>query len=389
MIEVLCVGSAHAIFVSLFIFSKETKTLSDKLLSVWMLFLAMPMISRALSPDMLDISIPFTNLNFVYPLTFGPFLYLYTQSLVGNWSKLKRVDFIHFLPFILTVFYSLLTSEMMGFPHTEEVANHSVYMSFVGVSVVISLIGYSGLVIWKLGKHYTDVFNHFSLLSSRITLRWLTWVTAGFVVTYSLPLIDSIISVPHFLGAHGVAFTAFIFILSFYGLKQTQIYSYPKTVHLDAIKATESFAPFEEEKTNTNKASEQGVDSKETKNKYQRSGLDQARSLIYLKKLEHYMQQEKPYLDADLTIEKLAKALEIPRHYLTQVISEQLQMNFYLYVNRYRIKAIKEILNDPAKQQMTLIDIALISGFNSKSTFNKVFKAITQMTPSQYKKTLI
>jgi len=106
---------------------------------------------------------------------------------------------------------------------------------------------------------------------------------------------------------------------------------------------------------------------------------------MYLKKLEDYMQLEKPYLDADLTIEKLSKQIAIQRHYLTQVISEQLDKNFYLFVNEYRVNTVKKYIKDPENQQLTLLDIAHLSGFNSKSTFNVVFKKLTEMTPSQYK----
>ena len=80
--------------------------------------------------------------------------------------------------------------------------------------------------------------------------------------------------------------------------------------------------------------------------KYERSGLTADRSSMYLKKLEDYMQSDKPYLDANLTIEKLSKQISIPRHYLTQIISEQLNKNFYLFVNEYRINAVKEYIDD-------------------------------------------
>ena len=72
--------------------------------------------------------------------------------------------------------------------------------------------------------------------------------------------------------------------------------------------------------------------------------------------------------------------------YLTQIFSEQLNKNFYLYINVYRIHQVKALLNDPANKDMTLLDIAYESGFNSKSTFNAIFKKITNMTPTQYRK---
>lgn len=387
MTEVLFVGSAQAIFVSLFLWSKEYKTVSDKLLSCWMLFLAMPMISRIMSPGILDLAIPILSESFPYPLTFGPFLWLYTQSLVGSVKALKPLDLMHFVPFAVCVVYRLLSDQVVSFPHSGPPGNQSLYMMLVGWGIAVSLIAYAVAVILRLRFHHKEIFNHFSYLSKSIRLRWLSWMTLGFVLASSLPLIDSVFPLPPYLRAHGIAFTGFIFVLSFYGLKQLQIYNYP--LYSNQVEKEEVDPLIVAEQNAHRQTSSQENAADKGKNKYQRSGLDQERALIYLHKLEDYMQQERPYLDAGLTIEKLAKTLGIQRHYLTQVISEQLDKNFYIYVNEYRIKAIKTLLSDPENQHMTLIDIALTSGFNSKSTFNKVFKTITNMTPSQYKKSLV
>jgi len=112
----------------------------------------------------------------------------------------------------------------------------------------------------------------------------------------------------------------------------------------------------------------------------------QERALQYIKRLEDYTQKEKPYLDANLTVDKLAAQTHIPRHYLTQILSEQLNKNFYLYINEYRINKVKQLLEETETQNMTLLEVAYESGFNSKSTFNSIFKKITNMTPTQYKK---
>jgi len=98
------------------------------------------------------------------------------------------------------------------------------------------------------------------------------------------------------------------------------------------------------------------------------------------------MASQKPYLDANLTIEKLSKQIAIPRHYLTQIISEQLNKNFYLFINEYRINTVKHYIDDAENNPLSMLEIAYQSGFNSKSTFNVAFKKLTSMTPSQYKK---
>ncbi len=100
------------------------------------------------------------------------------------------------------------------------------------------------------------------------------------------------------------------------------------------------------------------------------------------------MEENKPYLDIDLTIHDLSGALNIPRHYLTQIINEKLNRNFYQFINEYRVEEVKRLLQDPAYKKYTFTAIAFEAGFNSKSSFNSVFKETVGKTPSQYKNEL-
>ena len=119
--------------------------------------------------------------------------------------------------------------------------------------------------------------------------------------------------------------------------------------------------------------------------KYERSGLKNRDARQYLNQLLKYMEEKKPYLDVDLSIHDMSDELEIPRHYLTQVINGMLGKNFYTFINEYRIKEVKKLLVDEDYAKFTLTSIAYESGFNSKSSFNSVFKSATGMTPSQFK----
>ncbi len=97
------------------------------------------------------------------------------------------------------------------------------------------------------------------------------------------------------------------------------------------------------------------------------------------------MEEKKPYLDVDLSIHDVSDELDIPRHYLTQVINGMLGKNFYNFINEYRIEEVKKLLADEEYSKYTLTSIAFEAGFNSKSSFNSVFKTATGMTPSQFK----
>lgn len=370
MSEFIFIGIAHAIFTIVFITSKEHRSTSDNVLVAWIILLAMPLITRALSPALLDIPVPLLEKKLAYPLCLGPFLWLYVKCVTGDIKKYRLRHTLHFLPFILATLFQIIFQEPPVHPFVNRADNS--FGQIIWLSNIASLFCYSGVVIRRLQKHRIEVLNRFSSLTTQITLRWLIWVTCGFIIAYMLPLFSHFASLPLPLQAHGYAFTGFIFILSFFGLKQNQVFAGQN--NKENIIELESAATNGEQK------------AKQKKEKYERSGLTPQRAAHYLKCLEEYTENEKPYLDANLTVDKLANQSHIPRHYLTQIFSEQLNKNFYLYINEYRIKKVKLLLSDPVKMDMTLLEIAYESGFNSKSTFNSIFKKMTNMTPTQYKK---
>ena len=98
------------------------------------------------------------------------------------------------------------------------------------------------------------------------------------------------------------------------------------------------------------------------------------------------MRAEKPYLDGDLTLQKLAKTLAISPHHLSQTINEQLQQNFIDFINSYRIEEAKRMLVDPARKHYSVLAVSEEVGFNSKSAFNTAFKKHANMTPSEFRK---
>jgi AraC-like DNA-binding protein len=76
----------------------------------------------------------------------------------------------------------------------------------------------------------------------------------------------------------------------------------------------------------------------------------------------------------------------VSRNLLSQAINERTGQNFYDFVNFYRVETVKERLKDPEKRDMNVLHIAFDAGFNTKATFNAVFKKSTGLTPSQYRK---
>lgn len=118
---------------------------------------------------------------------------------------------------------------------------------------------------------------------------------------------------------------------------------------------------------------------------YEKQRLSENVEQIYVNQLLKYMEMEKPYLEPELSLGKLAEEVNIPQAHLTMILNIHLKQNFYVFVNTYRIKAACEMLRETADKK-NILTIAMDSGFNSKTTFNTFFRKTMGMTPSEYKK---
>ena len=111
-------------------------------------------------------------------------------------------------------------------------------------------------------------------------------------------------------------------------------------------------------------------------------------SEMLLSELESYMVKEKPYLDNTLSLPQLSRQLDISPNYLSQIINDRLNQNFFDFINRYHVDEAKRHLGHPEKADTNILTIALDAGFNSKSAFYAAFKKHTGMTPGQFKQSL-
>ncbi|MCM5529748.1 AraC family transcriptional regulator [Parasegetibacter sp. NRK P23] len=100
------------------------------------------------------------------------------------------------------------------------------------------------------------------------------------------------------------------------------------------------------------------------------------------------MERSKRYTDPDLTLEKLATALQVPRNLVSEVLNQHLEKTFYQFVNEFRVKEVIRLFNRCKQQGVSpnILSLAFEAGFNSKSSFNQYFKKHTGQTPSEYLK---
>jgi AraC-like DNA-binding protein len=245
------------------------------------------------------------------------------------------------------------------------------YLGFKGfiLASVIQLGGYLAWSVRRLILHAQSIRNEFSDID-RINLAWLRNLLLGLCCIFLIYLGDQFF--PDLLGMNilgdlvTVIAVVLIYAMGYLGLRQPAIFTW------------QPGSPSVGERETNELESD----------KYRRSGLDQDTSLLFLEELTGYMQDNKPYLEGDLVLPQLAQRLGISANYLSQIINEQLDVNFYDFINGYRIEEAKRLIRDSGQGKTNILAIALDSGFNSKSAFYTAFKKATSMTPTEYRKTV-
>lgn len=387
MDSLLWVSVAQSCFAAIFLASKKEGALDDKILAAWMFVFVLPVLSGHVTRAFPDTFIPILSSHFMYPLTHGPFMWIYMRTLTGDIDRLGRSELIHFAPFLVLCVFQILTGWSPERP-SPRADSFGIEIRVLGSINLAVLLAYNVAIFKRLFAHDTEILQHFSELSGRVTLGWLRWIAVSLFVVFLLLFMSAILSVPSLIPIHIIAQTAFIFVLSFFGFRQTKVFarSIEMTDNSEAFVTAQYPRKDALPEPTYSSNSEVLADTEENKTRYSRSGLTKEHSEYILEKLLHLMRSERPYLDPEITIEKLAKRLAVKRHHLTEVINGGLEKNFFLFINEYRIASVKHALAQADGQNRTLLDTAYDAGFNSKSSFNLAFKRIMGTTPSQYRK---
>ena len=363
---IFTIGIFIAFFQFVLLLNKKSKSVPDKILAVWMLVMGFHLTSYYLSllgywvkyPHLVGITAPF-------PLLYGPLLYLYTLYSLKNTQSLLKKDFIHFAPFVLAYLYLIkffffYTAEQKRLVDSGEIDDFKTFSVVMVIAFMISGIAYSVLSYKHLNKHKQLISNNFSY-TENINLNWLKyciWGTGLIFVTVAVIVIPrDLMGFSYGFNADLIFYAMFviaILALGYFGIRHQNLFTDNVVVEKEM----------------------------QTKAEYQKSGLKMDDATTKHKALLKLMKDEKPYLKPKLTLYGLATLLDISPNHLSQIINQFENQNFNDFVNKYRINEFIERAS--SNNQFSLLAHALDSGFNSKSTFNNVFKKQKGCTPSQF-----
>ncbi len=379
---ILYIGLTQAIFASFLMFTKQSRHNSDILLAIWLLVIALQLYANIIGIKHEQFAFSGLIILKLFPYTYGPFIYIYAKLLILEKPIFRIRDLFHFIPFVLASIFLLI------FPTHEELmvevkasflgGDLSIYHIINSIAIITSINIYIVQVLYLLRVHEKKVYNHFSYDLHKTNLSWLKTIAISFSLAFTLSLVARLFNFflnlenpvfePYIFPVFGLTF--FAYALSFFGFNQEAIFVSPSFVRLQRRKDRLSLANEEQEKKNT---------------KYERSGLKADEAKRYLDDLLKHVADNKPYLNGNLTIDILSRETNIPKHYLTQIINEHLNKNFYNFVNEYRVNYVIEMMKNNKVQSYTILALAFDAGFNSKSSFNTIFKKFTGKTPTQYR----
>jgi AraC-like DNA-binding protein len=118
--------------------------------------------------------------------------------------------------------------------------------------------------------------------------------------------------------------------------------------------------------------------------KYRNNGLSSSVAIEMKDKLTVLMESDKLYLDSSLTLDGLSEHLNLSRHHTSQLINEHFQVNFFEFVNNYRVAEAIRLLQDK-KNTLNINEIIYAAGFNNRTSFYNAFRKKTGISPKSYR----
>lgn len=273
-------------------------------------------------------------------------LFLFVKTNTTTNFKITRKTFLLFIPALIEIII-----EFSSFYSSKNyvLTKSNIWIVFTEVLPVILMILVLIFFLLQILKVENQIKQREIKTSSYLTLK-LYVIFFIFLIITVLWFLSSITTVPVF--KYIIIFLLiFTFSIGYLGFFQPHFFDVPELLK---IKSTNDFIKFNDKN-----------------------------ELLRLKLL---FETDKIFTKPKLTIKDVAKELNLPPRYLSKIINSYHETNFKNFVNTYRVNDVIEKIKNSETNKKTLLGIALDSGFNSKSSFNQIFKEHTGKTPSNYLK---
>ncbi len=385
---VLLLAAGQGLFLAVLIFHKHGKLFANRFLGAMIFIYSAVLVHLFL--DELGYATSFPHLplliigaGFLIP----PLHFLYAKYLVCNAVVTKKKDWLHFLPFIIYEGYRLPTffqpdEELVTLFANAETKGLPIDFVLFNWAIFLQASAYMLFTLLLLNRHARYIREVFSSLD-KVRLDWLrniTYFAMGFIIVFGIENTFLLfgVNLSNYFNLSSVLTAVYVYALGYLGLFKSEVLAAPAVA--DSFSQLPALSYHDEPER----------DALQQKNpKYKKSGLSDESASAYLHQLLELMKSKEPFTKSELTLNQLAEMLGISPHNLSEVINTRLHQNFFDFVNEYRLEKVKKDLADPQKQNLKVLAIAFDAGFNSKSSFNSLFKRRTNLTPTEYRRQVL
>lgn len=291
----------------------------------------------------------------------GPLLLIYVIALTEDAFKLARRHLVHLIPAAVAVAWLALFQidstdlrfRTLGMTETERQIANGVWHFIKIMPFFYALAAVNRVRLYRIGLH--NQYSNFSPTEP----SWLNILTLGFLFTWSFSILVHVIAntvalaAPQISDLFGIAENYIIFILI-------------NALFVNSVVHTHKLLTTKPE------AAKDKVDEKLT---------DTA-----IQKVQQGMEIQKLFLKQNLNIDEFSKRINLPVKEVSAVINKHYGTNFFEFMNSYRVEEAKRLLSDNQHADMTVMDVLLHAGFNSKSAFHRFFNRLVGMSPTEYRK---
>ena len=366
MTILLCVLFAAVLYISETIKSSSAYLLSYFLIAhAFIAFHELTYYGEQFRYAILDIS---PNLFFIGSFAYcldGVLLYLYVKSTIYKDFALSKRDCVHLIPLVGYFIYMLMSYYGLEI-WAKKIAiwewrlTNSWHYIIVETLIRFIRVGYALTCLLLIAKYRRRHKESRSDIST-IDIVWLKLLTVGFLVVMMGEEVLALVKAVDLLKPIDASVMIQIGVSTYHStlllLIALLVYSFAKH---------SSVAPIAL-KLNADQGDEPKVFKTD-----------------YIERIDRFMLDEKPFTISDITIDMLADKLGMSAKELSIIMNRYYQVNFYEFINRYRINEVKYLL--ASEKSKTITEIYLDVGFNSKSVFNSFFKKSEGMTPSEYRR---
>jgi AraC-like DNA-binding protein len=374
---ILLLSSAQGFFLVLLIFHRHRRLFANRFLGAMIGLYSLMLFYLYLGElDLLERRPHLMLLLMGFGLLIPPLHYLYSKYMIRSRHPFPFSEWFHFLPFL--IYEGIQICVMIRYPGHIQTRLERMASGVLSVDdriynwlILVQAGIYLTLTLRLLHAYSGQIKTVFSTIE-KIRLAWLRNITlfvCGVMLIFAVENIFFLfgINLTHYFSLTSTLTAVYVYAIGYLGLLKSEVFTAPEVA--DSIQTMSEIAP--------RSPGEQ---------KYEKSGLSDDRASEIHSRLLHLMEFEAPFSDCNLTLTQLASRLLVTPHNLSEVLNSRIGQNFFDFINEYRVEKVKQDLADPKKKHFTLLAIAFDAGFNSKTTFNTIFKKQAGLTPSEFRR---